>query len=325
MTISRAVKDYLRYLETSRGASASTVKNYRHYLASFQSWAEANKVTKIAQLSGEDAVDYQLALLDSAGVKRNRATVNYYLIAVRALLKYLIGRDLRVLPPEKITLGKVPSRQINFLDRAEVLLLIEVAGDDSRIGRRNRAIIAVLFSSGLRVSELTNLKRNQVNLATGEFSVRGKGGKVRPGFLSEEALDELGGYIDTRADTSPYLFIRHHQNSLLDSKKNHLSDRTVQRLIGQAAIRAGVTQNVTPHQIRHSFATDLLRNGADLRSVQAMLGHSSITTTQIYTHVTDRSLRDVHRRFHSQPSLDPSSGIGVNSVRGQPPDKRGVD
>ena len=281
MTIGRAVKDYLRFLEASRGAAAHTVKNYRHYLNTFQNWAEANKVEKIDQLTGEDVIDYQLSLLDSDGIKRNRSTVNYYLIALRSLLKYLIGRDLTVLPPEKVTLSKVPARQISFLEREDVMRLIQVAGDDSLSGRRNRAIVAVLFSSGLRISELLGLKRNQVNLATGEFSVRGKGGKVRPGFLSDEALDVLGDYIDNRADTSPYLFIRHHKNSVLDSGKVPLSHRTVQRLLGQAAVKAGVTQSVTPHKIRHSFATDLLRNGADLRSVQAMLGHSSITTTQI--------------------------------------------
>ncbi len=262
MTISRAVKDYLRFLETSKGASLHTVKNYRHYLTSFQTWAEANKVERIDQLSGEDVIDYQLSLLDPNGAKRSRATVNYYLIALRSLLKYLIGRDLTVLPPEKVGLSKVPSRQISFLERDEVMRLIEAAGDQTLGGKRNRSIVAVLFSSGLRISELLGLKRNQVNLATGEFSIRGKGGKVRPGFLSENALDTLGDYIDSRADTNPNLFIRHFKNPRLDSRKNALSHRAVQRLVGQAAVKAGVTKNVTPHQIRHSFATHLLRDGA---------------------------------------------------------------
>lgn len=251
MTIKRAVKDYLRFLEASRGASVHTVKNYRHYLASFRAWAEKNKVEKIEQLSGEDVIDYQLTLLNLDGTKRSRATVNYYLIALRSLLKYLIGRDLTVLPPEKVGLSKVPSRQISFLEREEVIRLIQATGDDSLSGKRNRAMVAVLFSSGLRISELLGLMRNQVNLATGEFSVRGKGGKVRPGFLSEEALEVLGEYIDVRADANPCLFIRHHKNSLLDSKKNPLSHRTVQRLIAQAAIKAGITKSVTPHKIRH--------------------------------------------------------------------------
>lgn len=164
---------------------------------------------------------------------------------------------------------------------------------------RDRAIIAVLFSTGLRISELLALKRNQINLATGEFSVRGKGGKVRPVFLSEAALDALGEYIDQRADTNPFIFITHHKNSRLDSAKAPISSRTVQRSIRDIAARAGITKPISPHKIRHSFATDLLRNGADLRSVQALLGHSSITTTQVYTHVTDKSLKDIHQRFHS--------------------------
>ena len=300
MTIKRAVKDYLRYLETARGASTYTVKSYRHYLNHFLAWAENNNIEQIEKMSSEDIIDYQLTLLEGDTLRRSRATVNYYLIALRSLLKYLIGRDLTVLPPEKIVLSKVPARQVNFLERDEIQRLIESAGNHSLSGRRNRAIIAVLFSSGLRISELTTLKRQQVNLATGEFSVRGKGSKVRPGFLSDEALEALGGYLDERGDTNPYLFIRHHKDSQLDSSKTPLSHRTVQRLIGLSALKAGLTQSVSPHQIRHSFATDLLRNGADLRSVQALLGHSSITTTQIYTHVTDRSLKEVHKKFHNQ-------------------------
>lgn len=302
MTISRAVKDYLRFLATARGASAHTVKNYSHYLNSFQSWAESNKLEKIDQLTGEDVIDYQLVLLDTDGVKRSRATVNYYLIALRSLLKYLIGRDLTVLPPEKVTLSKVPGRQIHFLSPEEMGEMIKSVVLKDISDFRDRAIIAVLFSTGLRISELLGLKRNQINLATGEFSVRGKGGKVRPVFLSEEALDELGEYIDQRADTNPFIFVRHHKNSQLDSTKAPLSSRTVQRSIRAIARRAGITKPISPHKIRHSYATDLLRNGADLRSVQALLGHSSITTTQIYTHVTDKSLKDIHQRFHSPKS-----------------------
>lgn len=309
MTISRAVKDYIRFLATARGASAHTVKNYRHYLASFQSWAESNKLEHIEKLTGEDIIDYQLVLLDTDGVKRSRATVNYYLIALRSLLKYLIGRDLTVLPPEKVTLSKVPGRQIHFLSPEEMGEMISTVSLEDISDYRDRAIIAVLFSTGLRISELLALKRNQINLATGEFSVRGKGGKVRPVFLSEEALDALGEYIDQRADTNPFVFVRHHKNSQLDSTNAPLSGRTVQRSIRDTAKRAGITKPISPHKIRHSFATDLLRNGADLRSVQALLGHSSITTTQIYTHVTDKSLKDIHQRFHSPKAnlpLDPA-------------------
>lgn len=300
MTVSRAIREYIRYLETSRGAARHTVKNYRRYLESFKRWADESGVTDVGRFNGEDVIDYQLTLLGTNGVRRGRATVNYYLIALRALLRYLISRDLAVLSPEKIALAKVPSRQINFLDSSAMKEVMSAADSDGVGGQRDKAIVAVLYSSGLRVSELLDLKRNQVSLSSGEFSIRGKGGRVRPGFMSEEALEALGEYLDSRADTNPYLFIRHYKNSQLDSGKTPLSHRSVQRLTSRAAIRAGITAPVTPHKIRHSFATDLLRNGADLRSVQELLGHSSITTTQIYTHVTNKSLRDVHRRFHSR-------------------------
>lgn len=293
----------MRFMETSRGASVHTIENYRRYLQSFENWATAAQLKKVEDVSAEDVIDWQLSLLEKVP-QRSRQTVNYYLIALRALLKYLISRDVTVLPPEKITLSKVPQRQIHFLDQEEMSRIIE-SFELGEIGAlRDRAITAVLFSSGLRVSELLNLKRNQVSLTTGEFSVRGKGGKVRPVFLSEVALEALGEYIDLRSDPNPNLFIRHYKNPLLDSKKLPLSHRTVQRIIQRAAARAGITKPVSPHKIRHSFATDLLRNGADLRSVQAMLGHSSITTTQIYTHVTDKNLKDTHRRYHAHPKAD---------------------
>jgi len=312
MTISRAVKDYLRYLESAQGASGHTVSNYRRYLAHLQAWAEEAKLKDIESLTSEDVIDWQLTLMQGNEKKKSRATVNYYLIALRSLLKYLISRDVTVLPPEKITLGKVPARQVSFLDREEVAqLTLQVIGDD-RNAYRDRAILAVLFATGLRVSELLALKRNQVSLISGEFSIRGKGGKVRPVFLSEEALETLGQYLDERADSNPYLFIRHYLQPEKDSNKLPLSHRAVQRLIRSSAARAGIVKPVTPHKIRHSFATDLLRNGADLRSVQALLGHSSITTTQIYTHVTDASLKEVHRKFHQDP---PTADKGVEETR----------
>lgn len=299
MTTSRAVKDFVRYIDATKGFSAHTVKSYSHYLANFEGWALENKISKIEDLSAEDVIDYQLSLAKHGDKARSRRTINYYLIALRSLLKYLLNRDLAVLPPDKIQLSKVAERQIHFLLPEEIQELITSVVLEDISDYRDRAIIAVLFSTGLRVSELLSLKRNQVNLATGEFSVRGKGGKVRPVFLSEKALDALGEYIDLRADTNPSIFIRHHKNPRFDSSKAPLSARTVQRALVQAAKRAGITKPISPHKIRHSFATDLLRNGADLRSVQVMLGHSSITTTQIYTHVTDKSLKDIHHRFHS--------------------------
>jgi len=302
MTISRAIKDYLRYLETAQGAATHTTANYRRYLNHLEAWATINQLVKVEDLTSEDVIDWQLTLLQEREKKRSRATINYYLIALRSLLKYLIGRDIAVIPPEKVTLSKTPARQIDFLDPDEISALQnQMTGADLN-AKRDQAMLAVLFATGLRISELLSLKRNQVSLVTGEFSVRGKGGKVRPVFLSEVALETLGQYLDDRADTNPFLFIRHHKNPVLDSNHSPLGARTVQRLIQVAAARAGIVKPVSPHKIRHSFATDLLRNGADLRSVQALLGHSSITTTQIYTHVTDQSLRDVHHRFHKDPT-----------------------
>lgn len=296
MTVKRAVKDFLKYCVVSKGYSDHTVKNYTRYLHVFEAWAEERGLSQIEQLTGEDVVDFQLEALHSE--QKGKKTQNYYLIALRSLLKYLINRDLTVLSPEKITLAKTPGRQVSFLDQDEIGRIRQNIPVNTLSGKRDRAIISVLYATGLRISELTALQRNQVSLVSGEFSVRGKGGKVRPVFLTEEALDDLADYIENRTDTNPYLFIRHFENSALDSNKRPLSGRSIQRLLGAAARAAGVVKPISPHKLRHSFATSLLSNGADLRSVQALLGHSSITTTQVYTHVTDASLKEVHHRFH---------------------------
>jgi site-specific recombinase XerD len=215
------------------------------------------------------------------------------------MLKYLVGRDVAVMAPDRIELGKVSERQIHFLEPEEVSRLLEPPLESSITQLRDQAVLQLLFSSGLRVSELTGLKKSDVNIERGEFSVRGKGGKIRPVFLSESAQAALSAYLAARTDSHPYLFIRHFKNTALDSKaKGGLTTRSVQRILKERAQLAGITKPVTPHKLRHSFATNLLRNGADLRSVQAMLGHASITTTQLYTHVTDKNLRETHERFH---------------------------
>ena len=298
MTTKRAIKDFLKYCVVSKGYSANTVRNYGTYLNAFDTWAEERKIIHIEDLESEDVVDFQVERLNSE--QKSKKTQNYYLIALRALLKYLINRDVDVMSPEKITLSKTGDRQVSFLDSDEVEQIHAGFMTDELAGKRDLAIFSVLYATGLRVSELVALKRNQVSIVSGEFSVRGKGGKVRPVFLTETAKDDLGEYLESRTDTNPYLFIRHHQNPELDSNKLPLSARSVQRMILAAAKRVGVVKPISPHKLRHSFATDLLRNGADLRSVQALLGHSSITTTQVYTHVTDASLKDVHKKFHDQ-------------------------
>ncbi len=302
MKTSRAIKEFLRFCKTAKGFSPHTLRNYTHYLSVFEDWLNANGIEKIEDLSSEDVLEFQISLQEDSPEKtRNQKTLNYYLIAVRSLLKYLLGRDLAVLPPEKITLAKVPERQIHFLEPEEMETLLNAGSETGLNALRDQAVMQVLYSSGLRVSELVALKIAQINLERGEFSVRGKGGKVRPVFLSDEAQSALTQYLNARHDGNPSAFIRHFKNPKLDDKqKLPLTIRSIQRILRQRARLAGVVKPVTPHKMRHSFATTLLRNGADLRSVQALLGHSSVTTTQIYTHVTDKGLKEIHQRFHTK-------------------------
>lgn len=297
MTISRAVKEFLRFAAVSRGYSPHTLRSYRQYLGAFEDWLEANNVKNIEDLAGEDIEEFQLSL---AGRQPplSKGTQNYYLIAVRSMLKYLLNRDVDVIAPEKVVLAKTKGRQINFFEAEEVSRIYAAIEPKNLAGLRDRAIFSVLYGTGLRISELISLKRNQVSTVSGEFSVAGKGGKVRPVFLTEQAKDDLAAYIETRRDSNPYLFIRHYRNRALENNKRPVTARSIQRALNHYAKLAGITKPISPHKLRHSFATELLRNGADLRSVQAMLGHASITTTQIYTHITDQSLKDVHQRFH---------------------------
>lgn len=310
MKISRAVKEYLRHIEVSKGLSAYTLRNYSAYLHKFQLWAEEYGFKQIEEISRDDVIEFQSFLLRNHIPAPSKSTVNFYLIALRGLLKYLSDEDLKVLSPQKIVLAKTPHRQIQFLDGDDLEKIKQSISGDHLAELRNRAIVDVLFSTGLRVSELVGLKRNQVSLVTGEFSIRGKGGKVRPVFLSSEALETLANYVETRADTNPYIFIRHYKNAALDSNKHPLTTRSVQRLVTNVAKQAGIAKPVTPHKLRHSFATDLLRNGADLRAVQELLGHSSVATTQIYTHITSRELRDVHHRYHDKKGDDSRQTAG---------------
>lgn len=301
MTIKRAVTDYLRYCQVGRNYSVHTLRNYRGYLAKFSAWAEQNNLKTVEQISREDIEDFQLFLTSNAGEDQptiGKKTQNYYLICLRSLLKFLLSRDLEVLAPEKITLAKTPQRQIHILEPEEFQALL-AAGSGSKLEQlRDKAILQLLFESGLRVSEMVSLKRKAINLDRGEFSVRGKGGKVRPIFVGPAAAAALKEYLNARSDSNDYLFIRHRKDPTQDALAKHLTPRTIQRRLNQRARQAGIVKPVSPHKLRHSFATGLLRNGADLRSVQALLGHSSITTTQVYTHVSDQSLKETYDRFH---------------------------
>jgi site-specific recombinase XerD len=241
-------------------------------------------------------------LTDQKGNPIKKVTQNYHVIALRSFLKYLAKRDIKTVAAEKLELGKQEEREVTFLEEGELERFLDAPDQSSLAGKRDTAILHTLFSTGLRVSELCSLDRDTVDLNRGEFSVRGKGSKIRLVFLSGEAISAIRGYLHDRIDADPSLFIRVPKDAKFEKYDNlRLTPRSVQRIVKKYAIKAGIVgKNVHPHVLRHSYATDLLRNGADIRSVQSMLGHASVTTTQIYTHVTDSQLRDIHKKFHGK-------------------------
>lgn len=296
MTITRAVKEYLRHCSVGADYSVATRRNYKLYLETFLAWCLENKITEIEQIAFEDIEAYQEFLANRPERPMSSATRNYYLIALRGMLKYLEKHDIKAISSQKITLAKTAGRQIQFLEDEEIDQLL-TAPDGSLNGLRDRALLSLLASSGLRVSELVSLRINAINLSRREFSIKGKGRKVRAVFFSDNAADQLQAYLAARKDASPYLLIRHSKDPRKDSDALPLSARSVQRILSRYAVTVGITKPVTPHKLRHSFATRLLRRGADLRTVQALLGHSSIATTQVYTHVTDENLRETHQKL----------------------------
>lgn len=339
------IRLFLEYCEIDRGHSPLTVTNYAHYLERFQLYCEEKNIHSPKEVTQEVIHNYRLwlnRLSPTSSGKRlkkyifsdsglSKTTQNYHLIALRSFFKYLSRQDVPCLAPEKIELADTPDREIEFLDQDEVTRLLHAPVPTTLVGARDMAILTLLFSTGLRVAELTGLDRDQVNLKTDELSVIGKGGKARLVFISESARNSLANYLKRRKDRDPALFVRHGKRALAatSNKKTRngqkstdsplpqpgdyklkvsgepvselrLTPRTIQRIVKYYAKKAGITKNVHPHTIRHSFATDLLGNGADIRSVQQLLGHSSITTTQMYTHVTNKQLRDIHRKFHGK-------------------------
>lgn len=296
-------QQFLEYLEIERGRSVKTVENYDRYLERYFEFAKAKKPSDITETNVRE---FRMYLNRQKGSKvggrtepMKRRTQNYYLIALRAFLKYLRQRDVQALNPERIELAKVPERSLDLISSAE-LARLRAAPDTKTIeGKRDRAILELLFSTGLRISELCGLSIDDVDLTRDEFSVRGKGDKVRVVFLSGTAREALQTYLKARKDLDDALFIRYGRKAN-DGGELRIHPRAVQRLLKTYAAKAGITRKVTPHVIRHSFATDLLQNGADIRSVQALLGHASINTTQVYTHVTDKHLREVHKKFHGK-------------------------
>ncbi len=317
--IEQLKNEFLEYLEIEKSRSQKTIENYGRYLRVFLDWA---KITKSSEITDELVRNFRLHLSrykDKKEKSLKKATQSYYVIALRSFLKYLAKRDIEALLAEKVEIGKNPAREIEFLEPEEVERIIEAASGTDFKSLRDKAILEMLFSAGMRVSELVGINRDKLNLQSGELSVRGKGDKIRVVFISNTAKAALEVYLNKRTDIDPALFVRDvkglkkfenkkmvetHCNASLRSVKDkndlRLTPRSVQRIVKYYAVKAGIVKDVHPHTLRHSFATDLLVNGADIRSVQAMLGHSSITTTQIYTHVTNKQLKEVHQAFHGR-------------------------
>ncbi|OIO19052.1 MAG: hypothetical protein CO029_00940 [Candidatus Magasanikbacteria bacterium CG_4_9_14_0_2_um_filter_41_10] len=316
-TLDTYLTEYLEHLEIEKNRSPKTLENYAFYLGRFLEYLGGKKSP--AAITHEEVRKYRLwlnRLIDVHGEPLKKNTQNYHLIALRSFLKYLAKRDINTLVAEKIELMKMPDRDVSFLEGSDLNHILEAPLKEQHESEspntvlqkyRDKAVLELLFSTGLRVSELATLQKEDINLARDEFSIEGKGGKRRVVFLSEQAKYWIKKYLGLRKDMNPYLFISHDKRKQEDRTKakgqsqyDHLTPRSVQRLVKKYAKMAGITKPVSPHTLRHSYATDLLQNGADIRSVQAMLGHSSITTTQIYTHITDRELKNIHKKFHGK-------------------------
>ncbi len=300
--IKKLIDKFISYIEINKNRSLKTVNNYRRYLYRFFDFAKINSVSNITADVVNNFILYMRRQNGTRDGEMKTNTRNYHLIALRMFLKYLAKIDVKTLSPEKIELAKQQPRQVEFLEKEELKKIIgapNLTKESELTKLRDVAILELLFSTGLRVSELANLNKENVNLNRDEFSIRGKGGKVRVVFISTIARETLKKYLDNRKDTSQALFVR----TDLDSKNHSLENltvRSIQRIVKKYSKIAGITKKVTPHTLRHSFATDLLYEGADIRSVQEMLGHSSITTTQIYTHVTNKRLKEIFDKFHDK-------------------------
>ncbi|MDO5451622.1 MAG: tyrosine-type recombinase/integrase [Candidatus Saccharibacteria bacterium] len=310
MDIYDLINDYLEHLEIEAGRSKKTIDNYRLYLERF--------VEISLEITNKDSIgpkDITKELLRKYRLRLNRygsendkedlkvITQAYHLIALRGFLKYLAKRDIKSLDPSLVELPKVIRKQVTFLHYDEVEGMLDQIDTSTESGLRDRAIIELLYSGGLRVSELVGLNRDSINLERREFMVRGKGSKDRPIFISKSAADKVQDYLDARTDSLPALFLNNSRNlQAVDTSGNYrrITARSIERIVEKYARLAGITKKVTPHTLRHSFATDLLMNGADIRAVQSMLGHADISTTQIYTHVTDAHLKEIHDKFHSE-------------------------
>ena len=300
MLFEKAKTDFLEYMEIEQNRSQKTIANYDHYLTRLVDFA--GDIT-VSDIDAELVRKWRLwlnRLGTNSADELQKSTSNYHLIALRSFLKFCTKRNIPALPADKIELARTVRKQVTFLSEDELERIFSQPDPATTTGLRDRAILELLFSSGLRVSELVALDKDHVNLKRREFMVRGKGQKDRPIFISTEAAEWIARYLDARQDNARPLFIRTSGSKKLDygGDFKRLTARSIQRIVSRYALLAGITKHVSPHTMRHSFATDLLMNGADLRSVQAMLGHSNISTTQIYTHVTDPHLKQVYEKFH---------------------------
>lgn len=300
-------QQFLEYIEIEKGRSVKTVENYDHYLSRFVGYA---KIKNVEDITPEILREFRLWLNRQPGARirstydsgktLKKKTQNYYLIALRAFLKYIAKRGIKSLSPEYIELAKVGERSLDLISATELQRLLDAPKGTEIQALRDRAILELLFSTGLRVSELCSLSRD-IDLRGDELSIRGKGEKIRVVFLSEAAKLSIKKYLDARVDVEEPLFVRvSKKEKAKNTDEVRLTPRSIQRILKQRAIEAGISKKVTPHVIRHCFATDLLGNGADLRSVQMLLGHANIGTTQIYTHVTDSELKRIHKQFHGK-------------------------
>jgi site-specific recombinase XerD len=306
MDCETAVAQFLEYLELEQNRSLKTIQNYSHYLTRLADYAGEIKLSDIDSELIRKWRMWLNRLPTSTSDELTKTTQNYHLIALRSFLRFCAKRNWETLQPDKIELAKTRRPQVTFLTPEELERLMAQPDISKQSGLRDRAILELLFSSGLRVSELVGLDRDHINTKRREFMVRGKGQKDRPIFISPEAAGWIEKYLALRTDNTKPLFIRYSGTKKVDNSGNfsRLTARSVQRMVARYALLAGITKHVSPHTLRHSFATDLLMNGADLRSVQAMLGHSNIATTQIYTHVTDPHLKAVHEKFHAKKHSD---------------------
>lgn len=286
------ISEYLEYLEIEKGRSKKTIENYHRYLTRFLGFSGIKGPQEIT----EDVVRKYRLWLNRQNL--DRITQNYHLIALRGFLKYLVKRNIPAIAPETIELAKIEMRDIDIIDADDLERLLAAPYGVSFALLRDKALLEMLFSTGLRVSELCSLDKDTVGPKKKEFSIRGKGGKIRVVFVSDRAREALRTYLERREDLSPALFVSVPRGTRVFREPTRLTSRTVERIIKHYVVKAGISKKVTPHTLRHTFATDLLVNGADIRSVQAMLGHANIATTQIYTHLTDRQLRQVHEAFH---------------------------